>query len=197
MNSRYWLSHPSALRHRFRYWLWEKLNPDKPWLCPGTVRFLSRCLNKGMQGLEFGSGRSTMWFATQLGHLTSVEHDPAWYMRVKNGLSANKVANVDYRLVQLDHEQAEPERAAYAPVPRYVCVADAFADQSLDVVIVDGHYRNHCIRRSIPKIKAGGYLLVDDANMWRSIQDIPAPESWEIVEDGTNGLKRTLVWEAL
>jgi predicted O-methyltransferase YrrM len=197
MNSRYWLSHPSALRHRLHYWIWEKLNPGRPWLCPGTVRFLSTHLDQSMKALEFGSGRSTMWFAERVGHLTSVEHDKAWYARVKTDLIANKVANVDYHLVPLDHEQAEPERAAYAPAPRYVCVADAFANQSLDLVLVDGHYRNHCIKRSIPKLRPGGYLIVDDANMWRSVQAVPAPEDWKIVDDETNGLKTTIVWQAL
>jgi hypothetical protein len=149
-----------------------------------------------MRGLEFGSGRSTSWFAGLLGRLTSVEHDSAWYQEVKAKLATNNVTNVDYRFVALDHPEAEPERPEYDPLPSYVKVADDFPDKGLDLVIVDGHYRTHCIRRSVPKIKAGRYLLVDDVNFWPSVQSLPVPKDWRIVDDSTNGIKRCVIWQA-
>jgi hypothetical protein len=150
-----------------------------------------------MRGLEFGSGRSTTWFAARLEHLTSVEHNVAWYHKVAQRLTADGLSNVDYRHVPLQHPEAEAEQAPEQPVPAYVGVVDVFPDRSLDLVIVDGHYRNHCIRHSLPKIKSGGYLLVDDTNSWSSVQSIPTPGNWKVVDDSTNGLKRCIIWQAV
>lgn len=192
MAIRFWLTHPILGFHRLRYWVWERLHPDKPWLCPGTVRFCERRLHRGMSALEFGSGRSTVWFAG----LTSVEHDRDWYERVRGQLAQNGVANVDYRLVPLEHPESEPEDAMYEPLPAYVRTADGFPDSGLDFVVVDGHYRTHCVRRAVPKVKPGGYLLVDDINLWPSPDALPVPAGWQVADDSTNGLKRCIVWQA-
>jgi predicted O-methyltransferase YrrM len=192
----FWLTRPRVLVHRVRYWVWEKRNPDKPWLCPGTVAFCQAHLSSSMRALEFGSGRSTRWFASLVGHLTSVESDAGWHAEVKRQLAEAGVSNVDYRFVPLNQPIDEPERQEYDPEPDYVRVADGFADRSLDLVVVDGHYRTHCIRHVVPKIAPGGYLLVDDVNFWPSVDALPVPASWRVVDDSTNGLKRCLIWQA-
>lgn len=197
MAIRFWLTHPRMFFHRLRYWLWERLNPGKPWLCPGTVRFCELHLKKSMAALEFGSGRSTRWFSSQVRTLTSVEHDVRWSEQVRAGLAKAHVNNVDYRLIALNHPEAEPERSQYHPVPDYVAVADGFADASLDLIIVDGHYRTHCILHAVPKLAPGGFLLVDDINLWPSPDVLPIPPSWRIVDDSANGLKRCIVWRAV
>jgi len=181
---------------RVRYWLWERANPDKPWMCPGTIRFCQARLSKSMNALEYGSGRSTRWFSTLVGHLTSVEHNASWYETVKARIEADAINNVDYKFVPLNHPESEGERAEYTPVPDYVAVADGFGDRSLDFAVVDGHYRTHCVRHLIPKIALGGYLLVDDINLWGSPDELPIPADWHVADDSTNGIKRCIVWQA-
>lgn len=194
MNLKHWIRHPQQGLARVRYWVWERMNPDKPWLCPGTVRFLDRQLNRDMTGLEFGSGRSTGWFAGKIGRLVSVEHFPGWYEKVRADLAARNLSNVDYRLVPLDHPESEGERAEYDPMPRYVVVADEFPDGSLGFVLVDGHYRTHCIRRVLPKLRPGGLLVVDDINLWPTREAIPIPADWPVTDLSSNGIKRTGIW---
>jgi predicted O-methyltransferase YrrM len=196
MNIRFWLTHPRLMMHRWRYFMWQTLHPSMPWLCPGTVEFCARHIDRSMRALEFGSGRSTSWFAERLSQLTSVEHDSRWYQQVKGRLATLGLTNVDYRYVPLDHPEPEGEHAEYDPVPAYVRVADDLPDRSLDLVIADGHYRTHCIRHSVPKIKPGGYLLVDDVNFWQSVKQIPVPADWKIVDESTNGLKTCIIWQA-
>jgi len=196
MALRYWLTRPRKLVARLRYWAWEKANPDKPWMCPGTIKFLQNNLSRSMTALEFGSGRSTLWFSTLVGNLTSVEHNSAWYEQVKQQLADAGVRNVDYRHVPLDHPMSEPERSSYEPTPDYVAVADGFPEGALHFVVVDGHYRTHCARHAISKIAKGGYLLIDDVNMWPTLSALPVPPSWHIADDSTNGLKRCVIWQA-
>lgn len=194
MNLRYWLRHPDRIFARVCYWAWERRNPDKPWLCPSSVRFCDQNLTRSMIGLEFGSGRSTAWFAEKLGRMVSVEHHPVWYKRVKARLVSRDLTNVDYRLVLLDHPETTPERPEYATVPGYVAVADEFPDESLDLVVVDGHYRTNCIRRCLGKLRPGGLLLVDDLNLWSTREEIPVPADWPVADLGSNGLKQTCIW---
>ena len=61
---------------------------------------------------------------------------------------------------------------------------------------MDGHYRTTCVKRLVPKIAPGGYLLVDDINLWPSLAALPVPAGWRIADDSTNGLKRCVVWQA-
>ncbi len=192
----FWLTRPAMAVARVRYWLWERQNPDKPWMCPGTIAFCEAHLSRSMTALEFGSGRSTRWFAEQVGHITSIEHNAGWFAIVQKQLAEAKISNVDYRLVPLGHPESEPERPAYAPLPDYVAAADAMPDRSLDFAVVDGHYRTNCVRRLLPKIKPGGYLLVDDINMWPSPAALPIPPGWRVADDSTNGVKRCIIWQA-
>lgn len=190
----YWLRRPRMAISRLKYWLWEKRNPEAPWLTPEAVQFCSSHLSPGMRAWEFGSGRSTSWFAARVGHLVSVEHDPTWHAMVRGRLTAAGVANVDYRLVPLDHPIDEPERPCYDPLPRYVEAISAEPDGSLDLVIIDGHYRTTCLRESLPKLRPGGYVLIDDLNLWPRREDLPVPPDWPQVHESTNGVKRTGVW---
>ena len=144
----------------------EKPTPAARGLCPGTSRFCEQHVNPSMALLRIRQRPKHVWFARRVGRLTSVEHNADWYAEIKRKLAADGITNVDYRLVPLDHTESEPERAEYNPMPAYVAVADELPNQSLDLVIVDGHYRTHCIRRALSKIKPGGYLMVDDVNFY-------------------------------
>jgi hypothetical protein len=115
MALRFWVTRPRIFAARLRYWVWAKLNPDKPWMCPGSIEFLQANLSRSMNVLEFVSGRSTHWFSTLVGNVTSVEHNAEWYAQVKQRLADAGVQNVDYRHIPLNHLPAEPERAEYTP----------------------------------------------------------------------------------
>lgn len=196
MDILFWLKRPRMAIARLRYWLWELANPDKPWMCPGTIRFCQNHLNKSMVAIEFGSGRSTLWFSTQVGRLLSVEHNPEWFQAVRKKLADASVRNVDYRLVPLNHPESAAERPEYSPVPDYVAVADSLVDGSIDFAVVDGHYRTNCVSHLIPKIAPRGFLLVDDINLWPTKEALPVPATWSIVDDSTNTIKRCIVWQA-
>lgn len=192
----FWLTRPELALARVRYWLWERANPDKPWMCPGTIKFCQAHLSKSMVAFEFGSGRSTRWFSTLVGRLISVEHNAEWYAAVRKQLADASSSNVDYRHVPLNNPESEGERPEYSPVPDYVAVSDALADKSIDFAVVDGHYRTHCVKHLIPKIAPRGYLLVDDINLWPSPEALSVPAAWSIVDDSTNGIKRCIIWQA-
>jgi hypothetical protein len=190
----FYLRHPQLVPYRIRNWVWERSHPEAPWLCRGTITFAEQHFRGLARGLEFGSGRSTVWLAGLVQRLASVEHDSRWFAIVKEKLAARGVLNVDYRLVPLGHPESQPEHPSYDPVPDYVAVANEFPDSSLDVVLIDGHYRSACIRASIPKIAPEGYMIVDDANFWRAGKDNPMPD-WPVVDRSSNGMKTCVVFQ--
>jgi predicted O-methyltransferase YrrM len=137
--------------------IYRRQNPDLPWLTPWAVEFLSTWLKPTDIGLEFGSGRSTIWFAKRVSNLISVEHDPKWFAEIACRLAELQLTNVRY----LNHPSNRLENGEGSP---YVQVAADQADSSLDFVLVDGIYRGICARLSIPKLKSGGILIIDNVN---------------------------------
>ena len=194
VNLTFWLRRPKLILPRLKFWLFERFNLDKPWLCTGTIEYLDLALTGTGKGVEFGSGRSTQWLAKRLKQLVSVEHHEGWHSIVTKQLQDAKIANVDYRLIPLDHLKSAPEEADYQPLPKYVSFLEDFGADTLDFVLVDGHYRTTCIRQSIAKIAPGGFLVVDDVNLWAN-NNPPVPADWNCVNTSSNGIKTAKIWQ--
>ncbi|WP_287395045.1 class I SAM-dependent methyltransferase [Mesorhizobium sp.] len=147
--------------------------------------------------LEFGSGRSTIWFASRVGRLTSVEDNQSWHRVVSEKLAMKRVSNVNF----LYHPQ-DVQTGAEAGSASYVRVVSEFADESLDFVLVDGIYRNHCALGAVPKVRPGGLIVIDNVNWFlpstsrspraRTLAQGPADEVWAQFADATNGWRR--IW---
>jgi hypothetical protein len=114
---KHYARHPTIGLRRVGYKLYELTHPDEPWIAQGAIRFCEASLTREMAGFEWGSGRSTAWFAQRLGSLTSIEHDTGWFKIVQEKLKRRSIHNVTYRLVPLNHPLEEPHRPFYDPVP--------------------------------------------------------------------------------
>lgn len=141
---------------RLKEMAYHRLHPDHPWLTPKANAVLESCLKPSDIGLELGSGRSTLWFARRVRQLTSFEHDRSWFEKVSDLLK--RVDNVDYRFYPRDRSDDDAYGAAYVEAVKEI------EAQSLDFVLVDGIYRDHCARAALDKIQPGGLLIIDNAN---------------------------------
>lgn len=160
------------------FW-YEANKPDHPWLSSSANSILDSYLTKDDVGLEFGSGRSTVWFAERIAHLTTVEHDESWAEIVRQLLQKTKCTNVEYHLLSTD---AKDNEGANSP---YVSVIDTFEDVSLDFCLVDGSHREFCALKVLEKIRPGGLLVIDNAN-WFLCSDSDSPNSRSFA-DGSDG----------
>ena len=151
---------PRYVYRRTRQLMYERAHPDDPWLTPAAISLLTRLLRPVDQGAEFGSGRSTVWFATRVAALTSVEHDKRWYEAVSARLAERGLSNVSYILAEEDQPVERGGDSAYART------ALAFPDTSLDFALVDGHYRDYSAKFIMAKIKPGGMLIIDNVNWY-------------------------------
>ncbi len=196
----YWTT--AYFAQRLRHAVYRCLHPRAPWLTPESIAFLNKWLVPGYCGLEWGAGRSTLWFACRVRQLTSIEHDPQWFERTRASLAKRAVKHV--RLVLCD-----------AIAEEYAGAVAGFEDGALDFVLVDGAsaLRDACAAAAIPKIREGGLLIVDDAQrflpldvtvpgaigtlaepvtpMWKDVSERLAAWKCQVTCDG---LRATVIW---
>lgn len=164
--------------------LYQVSHPSTPWLSQGAVRFLDGHLDRHGVGFEFGSGKSTAWFANRLLHLTSVEHDPEWYARVKRRLA--NFPNAQVVLRSLEGGESSP----------YVAEGLKVVDRTLSFALVDGQLREVCVAALLPKMAPGGLFTVDDS-WWPGYSTFLSEIiPWERVHESRNARTQTTIWVA-
>ena len=189
----FYTKHPKLIVDQVKFKIWLRRNPDAPWISPKAVEYLDKKLNKEMNALEWGSGRSSTWYAKRVGKLLTIEHNKIWYRVVLSQMKKDGISNVEIRHVSLDHPEDEPSKDHYDVIPKYVRVVDEYDNNSLDFVSIDGHYRGACVKEVKNKIKKGGYLLIDNTD-WIPIEQWGIPKEWKIVHNSTNGVTQTTIW---
>lgn len=132
------------LKDRLFNLIYFKLNKEVPWLSKKSNFYFNSILTKKMKGVEFGSGRSTLWIANRCKHLTSIEHDINWFKKIK---SKGIPSNLTY-LHKTDKEYLEFEKE--------------IDNDSIDFCLIDGLQRDKISNKIISKIKPGGFILIDD-----------------------------------
>jgi predicted O-methyltransferase YrrM len=137
--------------------VYRRRHVDEPWLTRQGVALLSELLRGTDRLLEWGSGRSTTWLAHRAGSVRSIEHDPAWYDRVRRELERARLDRETVRMLSTEPAQ----QPASSP---YVRAIDEFAPGELDVCVVDGEHRALCVLEVLPKLATAGWLVLDDAH---------------------------------
>lgn len=161
-------------------WLWSlvstasPLSTHHPWIPLSATRSLEARLTNSMEAFEFGGGGSTLWLAERVRVLTTVEHQPHWHAAIQRELADSQVNNCNLLLCapQFDapSDGGDAKRSRYesreAPgdFAAYVTSIDSAADETLDLVFVDGRCRVACVERSMSKLKPGGILVLDDSD---------------------------------
>ena len=210
------LLRPRYVADRVRLAVHQRMHPDAPWLTAEATSMLERWLRPDYVGIEWGSGRSTVWFAERVGHLLSVEHHRAWHEAVSAQLAERGITNVDYRLCPCEPERVEtPEWIAAMFASDYVRAVDAFGPKSLDFALVDGMYRSACALAVLPKLRSSALLVVDNVNWFlpstsrapssRGVADPPLSPTWADFARAVsgwdlawteNGVADTAIWRA-
>ncbi|AWH73730.1 hypothetical protein DCS32_06025 [Dokdonia sp. Dokd-P16] len=156
MNLKIWT--PRYAKNRISLYIYEQFNKDKPWIAPTAIQWLDEHLNKNMMGVEFGSGRSTVWYAKRLKSLISIEDHQDWFKQVNDDLKNSDIDNISYLFKPsiMDSEGNIP----------YIELMDSIEESSVDIIVVDGKHRDTLALKAIDKLASGGYLLLDDAERY-------------------------------
>jgi hypothetical protein len=206
------------VRHFPRWWSsLEEGNEvdDLPWLCFSAIDLLEGYLTREMSVFEYGSGGSTLFFSRRVSRVWSVEHDPVWHSEVVKRLHRRGITNCDVRLIppesRDDGRESDPSdpaeygsddaRFRRVSFDQYVnCIAE-HPDRSLDLVLVDGRARPSCCRAAMSKVKAGGYLVLDNAERgyYHRARELFAPATWALTDiygplPGVRHFSETCLW---
>ncbi len=140
---------------KFRRLIFEFLNKTSPWLTKDAISFLDEQLSIDFTGLEWGSGRSTIWFSKRVRFLYSVEHNMEWHSIVNRDLLNQNIGNVSLQLV--DHRKDSG-----------ISYINAFDldEETLDFILVDGKLRDQCSLRALGLLKPNGFLIIDNINRY-------------------------------
>ena len=121
------------------------------WLPYRAIDFLENQVNPESRVLEFGGGGSTAWFVDRVQEVVTVESDEEWAEMIRDETASSTKIELLLR----------PPADHYAA---YVEAADAYPDESFDVILVDGRERVECVKRSVGKLKPGGLMILDDSD---------------------------------
>jgi predicted O-methyltransferase YrrM len=173
---------PRYIVDRVRLAVHERRHPSDPWLTADAVRFLEGWLRPTDRCLEWGSGRSTAWFAARVASVTSIEHDASWATKVSGQLAS--MHSVSVHLVDAS------EVDTYASAPE--------GAETFDVVLVDGIHRDQCALAALDLVEAGGIVVVDNVERYlpsrsrspESIGDRYESEGWRAFAARTETWRR-------
>lgn len=181
-----------------------KLNTDKaPWMSPAAIRIFKTIISKNMRGFEYGSGSSTIFFASLCNELVSIEHHEGWYGKVKQQLARKGLTNISYHIVKANtngteilNPGLEKQFSSINIMPEfasYFSFIDRYENAYFDFVIVDGRARPECVWYAIPKLKPGGFMVLDNAERKRYRPIHQLLKDWNKVFTST-GLTDTVFW---
>ncbi|HET6513953.1 MAG TPA: hypothetical protein VFG09_02250 [Thermodesulfovibrionales bacterium] len=118
-----------------------------PWITYPSIEFLSKRINSNMSVFEYGSGGSTVWWASRVKDIVSVEHNKEWYRKTLTSVPVN----VKLHYIELDYGRAYSEK-----ISEY--------KNTFDIVVIDGRDRVNCAKNSIAALKPEGVIIWDNSD---------------------------------
>ena len=115
----------------------------QPWLSLPFIKFLESRLNKDMTVFEYGSGNSSIYLSSKGLEIWSVEHNEAWYQKIKSFNLANH--HIYYQALE----------------ESYIDFIYTL-DRKYDLIIIDGRQRLDCIKPSVEHLSGNGVIVFDD-----------------------------------
>ncbi len=116
-----------------------------PWMNYGAIDFIGEKTNASMRVFEWGAGFSSLWFATRVREVVSVEENAAWYRELQPQLPAN------VSLMCL-------------PAPDDYVQAIRTTTGVFDVIVIDGVHRNACALESVSRLSPNGMVVFDNSD---------------------------------
>jgi len=131
-----------------------------PWFTYPAIEALNNWDLSDKRVFEYGSGFSTLFWASRAKEVVSVEHNRAWYERIA------KLAPKNVRLILAPIEKNE-----YHPSPELREQFDVYADAiegCFQIIVLDGYARSRvrylCAQKALPHLDSNGLMILDNSD---------------------------------
>lgn len=146
----------------------EMIRGPKPQMTGREIRRIRRELRPTDVMLEWGCGGSTYRFSQQVRDYYSIEHNPAWYEKMRHMLERAGRKNVRILLVPStlpeagvpNYARSSEER--YAQFREYVDAVEGLGVPRFDRVLIDGRSRPECAVRVLPFLGPDSLVFIHD-----------------------------------
>jgi len=118
-----------------------------PWYTYPAVEYFNQWDARDLAIFEFGCGNSSLFWARKGARVWCVEHDPEWH------------AAMSAQSFLLQGIALRPEKDAYAAAVREPGI-------DYDIIVIDGVWRNECLRQALPCLREGGIVVLDNSDWY-------------------------------
>lgn len=115
-----------------------------PWYTYPAIEYLSHLNLNNFSVFEYGSGNSTLWWASKALNVSSVEDDEKWFNKISNVIE-KQFSNVTCYLIKDKEEYIKS------------------ANNNNDIFIIDGKYRREC-SEYISNLTKSVMILLDNSD---------------------------------
>lgn len=187
-----------------------------PWMAFPAIRFLETLLDKASRVFEYGAGGSSVFFASRVGELVSVEHDAAWFHATEQAMQvARQTHGIRWRGLLAEARTVEPaivlppsdplsyttsdETLRGQSFQHYASAIDEYPDEYFDVVLIDGRARPSCFLHAMSKVRFGGHIVLDNAEResYAYIEDVALRLGFELQEFWGPGPYNDYCWRTI
>ena len=140
-----------------------------PWLTHPALDVLEQIIKPSHSVLEWGSGYSTVWFASRAYYTLSVDHDAECQADVKA-----KIGKLNDRVVLKHFDIGALTEYDGNPWSPYAIATHPAIQGGYEIILVDGMCRVGCFIRALALLARGGFIIVDnhDRELSQPIQRI-------------------------
>lgn len=157
------------------------LNYGLPWMNYAAIAFLDDFLTEHARVFEWGMGGSTVFWQARAQDVISVEHDVGWFEAAQESLAtAHQTSKMPNMILEEPDNEANADFASGAKqyqgksFERYVRSIDQFAENTFDVIVVDGRARMACLRQAPSRLAPNGVIVLDNSDYTRYQPELEA-----------------------
>jgi len=134
----------------------------EPHLCEDAISEFEYLVNADSNArvLEFGAGHSTIWLASRVKSIISVETRPSWIEYIRSKVTNRDVFSARLAFITYDYNRDD-----------FTMVESLLTGREFDICYVDGPDRESSLRLAHGLVASGGWLIVDDSG-WSNVSTI-------------------------
>lgn len=143
----------------------DEANGYIPWFTYPAIEALKNWDLSDKRVFEYGSGYSTLFWASRAKEVISVEHNPEWHMKVARLAPAN--ATIYLAPIDEAKNDYHPSAETLAELSRYVEAINQ-TEGRFQIIVIDGYARSRvryqCARAALPHLDDNGLVILDNSD---------------------------------